>query len=354
MCSFSLLQEENPLGKTWFFYFFLYTLDITFYLFFIHEKMPTKKKLISLVIPAYKEEKNIPLIYGEIQDTLIALKKYTFEIIFINDGSPDTTWLEIEKLCKKDKSVKGINLSRNFWKEVCLTAGIEHALWDAVITLDGDGQHPVERIPDFLQEWENGYQIVYNKRPKIEWASNIKRLSSRIFYKIFNSLSEFELENRATDYRLLDRKVVDYFLKFWERNRLYRGIIDWLGFEKKALVFNAKKRLDNGASSYSYKQLWNLAINSLTSFSIFPLKLVGYLGFFMTFLSSLLFMFVIIDKLTIDKFSFSNIAALLLINMSLVGIVLMALGLIALYIARIHEEVQGRPMYIIKEIKNIQ
>jgi len=311
------------------------------------------KQLISLVIPAYKEEKNIPLIYEEIQETLISIKKYDFEIIFVNDGSPDTTWLEIHKLCESDKRVKWINLSRNFGKEICLTAGIEHAAWDAVITLDGDGQHPVDQIPNFISQWEQWFQIVYNKRPTTQWASMIKKLSSKIFYKVFNNISEFKFEWGTTDYRLLDRVVVDYFLQFPERNRLYRGIIDWLGFEKKALIFDAKKRLDDGESSYSYKQLWNLAINSLTSFSIFPLKLVGYFGLIMTLLSSLLFFFVIIDKFTIDKFSFSYVAALMLINMALVGIVLMALGLIALYIARIHEEVQWRPMYIVKERKNI-
>jgi len=235
-----------------------------------------------------------------------------------------------------------------------LKRDFSYSWYRAVITLDGDGQHPVEEIPNFISEWENWYQIVYNKRPKIEWASLIKKLSSKLFYGIFNNISEFKFEGGTTDYRLLDRVVVDYFLKFSERNRLYRGIIDWLGFEKKALVFDAKKRLDDGDSSYSYKQLWNLAINSLTSFSIFPLKLVGYLGFIMTTLSSLLFIFVIIDKFTIDRFDFSNIAALMLINMALVGIVLMALWLIALYIARIHEEVQWRPMYIVKESKNIE
>ena len=114
--------------------------------------MPVKKKLISLVIPAYKEEKNIPLIYEEIQKTLTSIKKYDFEIIFVNDGSPDTTWFEIEKLCLLDERVKWVNLSRNFWKEISLTAGIEHAAWDAVITLDGDGQHPVEQIPNFIIE----------------------------------------------------------------------------------------------------------------------------------------------------------------------------------------------------------
>ena len=313
-----------------------------------------KKQLISLVIPAYREEKNIPLIHAEIHTTLLSIKEYHFEIIFINDGSPDTTWEEIAKLSKKDKRVKWINLSRNFWKEICLTAGIEHTLWDAVITLDWDGQHPVEQIPNFIAEWKAGFQIVYNKRPKTEWASMLKKLSSKVFYGLFNAISEFRLEDRTTDYRLLDRKVVDYFLQFPERNRLYRGIIDWLGFDRKALVFDAKKRLDDGVWSYSYIKLWDLAVNSLTSFSIFPLKLVGYFWLFMTLSSSLLFLFVIIDKVTIDKFNFSNIAALLLVNMALVWIVLMALWLIALYIARIHEEVQWRPMYIAKEFINIK
>jgi dolichol-phosphate mannosyltransferase len=117
--------------------------------------MSQKKKLISLVIPAYREEKNIPLIYEEIQKILSQIKKYDFEIIFVNDGSPDTTWLEIEKLCVTNETVKGINLSRNFGKEISLTAGIEAALGDAVITLDGDGQHPVEEIPNFITQWEN-------------------------------------------------------------------------------------------------------------------------------------------------------------------------------------------------------
>ncbi len=317
-------------------------------------QMAKNKQLISLVIPVFKEEKNIPLFYIEVKKILKNITSYNFEIIFINDWSPDSSWYEIEKLCILDTDVKWINLSRNFGKEVAMTAGIEHAKGEAVITLDGDGQHPVEQIPNFIQEWEAWYQIVYNVRPNIAWANVLKKLSSQLFYKVFNAISEFEFEDRTTDYRLLDRVVVNYFLKFSERNRLYRGIIDWLGFDKKALVFDARERLDNGDSSYSYKKLWTLAINSLTSFSIFPLRLVWYFGFFMTLISSILFVFVIIDKFTINRFYFSNIAALLLINSALIWIVLMALWLIALYIARIHEEVQGRPMYIIKDCKNIK
>lgn len=313
------------------------------------------KKLVSIVLPAYKEEKNINLIYEELKNVIKEISNYDFEIIYVNDWSPDNTWQEIEKIAKKDKIIKWINLSRNFGKEVALTAGLENSLWDAVITLDWDWQHPVEQIPNFIKEWEKWFHIVYNKRPKIEWASFFKNISSKLFYTIYNSLSDFKLEENSTDYRLLDREIVDNFLQFREKNRLYRGIIDWMWFEKKALVFDAKARLDWGKWwSYSFKSLLNLAINSLTSFSIFPLRLVGYLGFFMILASWLLLIFVLVDKFTLDRFNFSNIAAILLMNTILIWVVLMSLGLIALYIARIHEEVQARPMYMISKKLNMK
>lgn len=135
---------------------------------------------------------------------------------------------------------------------------------------------------------------------------------------------------------------------------MYRGLTDWMGYKKKALVFDARERLDGGDSTYGYKALYNLAVNSLTSFSVIPLRLVGYLGFLMTIISSLLFIFIIVDKFTIDKFNFSNIAAILLINTTLIGIVLMGMGLMALYIAKIHQEVQGRPMYLIQDKINFK
>ncbi len=166
--------------------------------------------------------------------------------------------------------------------------------------------------------------MVYNRRPEIQGAPLWKKLNSWLFYKIFNHISDFKLEPNTTDYRLLDRKVVDAYLQFGERNRIYRGLIDWLGFSKYALIFEAKKR-HHGDASYTHKMLVRLALHSMTSFSFFPLKLVGYLGIVMTLFSSLLFIFVLIDKFTIDRFGFSNIAAILLVNMILIGIVLISL-----------------------------
>lgn len=311
------------------------------------------KKLISIVLPTYREEKNVSLIYNELQKVLHKIsEKYNYEIIYVNDGSPDNTWEEIVKVCQKDQNVKAINLSRNFGKEVAISAGINETLWDAVITLDSDGQHPVEMLWSFLDEWEKWYDIVYNKRPNTHWASFIKNFSSKLFYSIFNLISDFKLEPGTTDYRLLDRKVVNYYIKFQEKNRLYRGLTDWLGFNKKALIFDAQKRLDDGISSYSYKKLFNLAVNSLTSFSMFPLKLVWYLWFFITFTSTFLLIFVIWDKILFNYFTFSNIAIVIILNTILIWVVLMSLWLIALYIWKIHEEVLHRPMFIIKDKVN--
>lgn len=310
-------------------------------------------KRISIVIPAYREERNISYIYGELMPILTSLVGYDFEIVFVNDGSPDHTWHEIEKVCATDERAKGINLSRNFGKELAITAGLEHARGDAVITIDADGQHPVEKIPEFVREWESGYEIVYNRRPEIKGASWWKKVSSRLFYQMFNKISEFKLEPRTTDYRLLDRQVVDAYLRFSEKNRMYRGLVDWLGFSKKVLIFDAKSRI-HGEASYTYKMLFRLAVHSLTSFSFFPLKLVGYLGLLMSIISTILLTVVIVDKFTVDKFGFSNIAAILLANTILIGVVLMSLGLIGLYIANIHEEVIGRPLYVVKKKLNFQ
>lgn len=312
------------------------------------------KKLLSVVIPAYNEEKNIPFVYNELKEVLWKIEnKYDYEIIFVNDGSKDNTWEEIVKLAEKNKKVKGINFSRNFGKEVALTAWIEYAKWDAVITMDADGQHPIEKVIDFVKEWEKWYEIVYNKRPKIEKASFLKKISSFLFYKLFNLFSEFKLESSTTDYRLLDRRVVNYFLKFKEKWRLYRWIVDWLWFNKKVLVFDAKDRYFWEAN-YSYKKLFQLAINSLTSFSVFPLKLVGYLWFFITLVSSLLLFVIFIDKLILHRFDFSNLAIVVVLNTILIWIVLISLWLIALYVARIHEEVLWRPMYVVQEKVNFK
>jgi polyisoprenyl-phosphate glycosyltransferase len=316
------------------------------------------KKLISFVFPAYKEQKSIPMMYTHLMQSIIPVisRQYDYELIFVNDGSPDhgKTRAEIVVLCKKDEKVKGINFSRNFGKEIALTAWIEAAKGDAVITLDVDGQHPIEKIPDFLAHREQGYDIVYNKRPEIKGASWFKRVSSKLFYAFFNAISSFQLESQTTDYRLLDRKVVDVFLTFKEKNRMYRGLIDLLGFEKKALVFDALPNQEGREASYNYNKLLKLALDSVTSFSVWPLKLVGIVGLALTLCSFFAILFVIAHLFFFDNIrGFTNLWFFTLINTFFIGMMMMSLGLIAIYIANIHEEVQDRPLYIAREKVNL-
>lgn len=313
------------------------------------------KKLISIVLPSYMEEKNISIIYKELQKILSKIgEKYDYEIIYVNDWSLDNTWLEIVKICDVDKNVIWINFSRNFGKEIALTAWVEKSSWDAVITIDVDWQHPVSKIPEFIEKWEEWYEIVYNQRPKIKWASIFKKFSSWFFYKVFNTISDVKMQPWTTDYRLIDKKVVKIFLNFTERNRLYRWIVDIIWFNKYCLVFDALPNPEWRAPSYNYKKLYTLAVNSLTSFSVFPLKIVGYMWFLITFFSILLLIVMFFDKIWILNLQFSNLAIVVVLNTILIWIVLMSLWLMALYIARIHEEVIWRPLYIIRDEINLK
>ncbi len=308
------------------------------------------KKIISIVIPAYHEGASLHSFFLSLRKVLNSISEYDFEIIFVNDGSTDNTWDTIKDISLHHDNVRWLNLSRNFWKEVALTAWLEYAKGDAVITIDADGQHPVEKISEFIEERKNWYKIVYNKRPQIVGATFIKKMSSRLFYSIFNKISDFKLEPWTTDYRLLDRIVVDQYLKFWERNRLYRGLVDRMWFSKKALVFDAKQRIWDQWASYSFSKLLRLAMDSVTSFSIFPLKLVWYLWLLVMIIAIILIVFMAIDIVMMDNSRwFTNTSFLVIFSIFLSWITLSSLWMIALYIANIHEEVMERPLYIVKE-----
>jgi len=257
---------------------------------------------------------------------MASLSTYTFEIVIINDGGTDRTRYSIEQLSQTHKNIVWVDFSRNYGKEIALTAGLRYASGDAIVTMDADGQHPISKIDDFLDARESWYKIVYNKRPQITWASRFKRLTSRWFYKVFNLISDFKLESQTTDYRLLDRQVVDIFLKFNEKNRMYRGIIDLIWFDKKALIFDALPSPDWRKPSYNYNKLIELALNSITSFSVRPLKLVAIMGTFITTLSCLWLctIFVMIVFMNNPR-GITNLWTFTLINTFFMGILMMSL-----------------------------
>jgi dolichol-phosphate mannosyltransferase len=307
-------------------------------------------KRISIVIPIYNEEENIPIVKDAI-DKVFSSLSYEWEIFFVNDGSVDGTIDAISRLAKEDSRIKVIDFSRNFGKETATSAGCHYAHGDAVITMDADMQHPPEVIPKFLEAWERGAEVVYTVRKQMVGASFLKRVSSALFYWLFNRVSETKAESGTTDFRLMDRKVIDAFRRLPERERMFRGLVDWMGFRRERVEFVANERA-NGTARYSYVKLFRLALNSFTSFSLFPLRFAGYLGIAITIISGVLLVFMLTSRIW-HPGMFTPVAVLAVSNMFLIGIVLVCLGLIALYIARIHHEVSGRPLYIVREEINI-
>lgn len=311
------------------------------------------KKIISILIPTYNEQENIVLLFNELNAvTSIHASKYNFEYIFVDDGSQDNTLFYLEKYAKENNKIKIIELSRNFGKEIALTAGIHQIDSDALIIMDADLQHPPKLILDFIEAWENGYDIVATRRTEIKNRSFIKKAGSKLFYKIINSMSDTKMVSGTTDFRLLDKKVVMQLKYFTERNRLVRGLIDWMGFKKIYIDFSAPDRL-HGEAGYTILKLFKLAVNSFTSFSLFPLKAAGYIGIIIFLFSSILFCWMLADKYILLQQTFSPISYVIVANTVLMGMVLMSLGMISIYIGYIHTEVLNRPLYVIRKKINI-
>lgn len=307
------------------------------------------EKLISFIIPIYNEEKNIPILYQKINGILSALN-YKSEIIFVNDGSRDASLAELKKIAGSDSRIRIIDFSRNFGKEEALTAGLNNCHGEAAIILDSDLQHPIEKIPEFLDKWEEGAEVVIGLRGKNNGEGPVKKWGSYLFYKIINRIADTKVIPNATDFRLIDRIVIDEFNQLKEKNRMTRALIDWLGYQREFVTFQANPRI-HGEASYSFVKLTKLAFNSMISLSLFPLRLAGYLGLIITLLSGALGIFVFITQYMTKSITYSPPAMLALMILFLIGIVLISLGLIAMYIAHIHDEVVNRPIYIIRKPK---
>lgn len=311
-------------------------------------------KKISIVTPVYNEESGIlKFLDGELLPVLEKTKG-DFEVVIVDDGSTDSTLTKIHetKIFRKVPT-KVMALTRNFGKEVALTAGLKTASGDAVIMIDSDGQHPVETIPRMITEWENGAMVVTAVR---KHNSTKHRLGSRMYYRLMKMMGNKNLVVGAMDFRLMDRMVVDEFSKMNERNRLTRGLIDWLGFPQKYIVVKTKGRL-SGRPSYSFKKLMALTIDSMASSSRTPLVIFGYIGAFIMVFSLILGLFILIqqyilgDPLNLD---WSGAVAMSVFVSFLVGLVLLSQSMTALYVAQIHTEAKGRPLYIINKKKSFE
>lgn len=310
-------------------------------------------KFISLVVPCYNEAENLPLLYERLNKILPTSVDLAAEFLFINDASTDNTSHILSDLASKDERVKFVEFSRNFGKEAAITAGIRHAQGDAIIMIDADLQHPPELIPQFVAKWQAGADVVIGVRQKNQGEGFIKRTGSFLFYKIMNSIGDTKMISCATDFRLIDARVAEEFKRLTEHNRIARGLIDWLGFKRDYIYFNAEPR-KFGRARYSLPKLIRLAVYSFVSHSLFPLKLAGYLGLIITICSGLSGLFIIVEKFVFNDpwgLYFSSLAILTIVNIFLIGVVLSCLGLMALYIANINGEVVNRPIYIVRNKK---
>ncbi|HSX27235.1 MAG TPA: glycosyltransferase family 2 protein [Patescibacteria group bacterium] len=304
---------------------------------------------ISIIIPMYNESRNIHPIYDAINKVIKPLK-HKFEIIFIDDGSHDSTIENLDKLADKDSRVKPIQLARNFGKEIALTAGLHHAKGDAAIMIDADLQHPPELIPKFIKKWEDeGADLVIGVRTDTK-TTPLKRLTSGTFYKMVGVLTETDLVPHATDYRLVDRQVIDAFNQFTERNRITRGLFDWLGFQRTFIYFKARER-KFGKATYSFKKLFHLAMNSFIGHSLVPLKMAGYIGTIIMLTSVPLGVLIFLDRYLLKDqfgFHFSGSAILAVINLFLSGVTLSCIGMMSLYLGNVNKEVTNRPLYVVR------
>ena len=306
-------------------------------------------KLISYIVPVYNEEANLSLFYGQLFKTLAGLGgQYDWEIIFVNDGSQDKSGQIIEGLAKVDVRTKYLEFSRNFGKEVALSAGLRHCRGEAAILIDADLEHPPEVIPQLLEKWRAGADVVIGLRKEYERKGFLKKIGSFFFYKIMGLIGETKLSSRETDFRLLDRKVIQEFNRLTEKNRITRGLIDWLGFKRDFVEFDPAQRR-GGRPAYTFWKLTRLALYSFVSQSLFSLKLAGYLGILITFFGGSLGLFMFLNRYIFHWLVFSGPAMLAVFNLFLIGIVLICLGLIAIYIANIHQETLNRPMYVIRK-----
>lgn len=304
---------------------------------------------VSIVIPVYAEANNLRPLYDRLRKVLAGQSQIDWTYIFVNDGSPDNSMEVLRSLAAEDPQVEVLDLSRNFGKEIALSAGVheaEHA--DAVICIDADLQHPPELIPTLLHKWREGAEIVATIRTSTQKEPFLRKVGSRMYYWIMAKISGLDMVSQTTDFRLYDKKVVAAFKLATERERMFRGIMDWMGFQRVYVEFEADARTE-GEPGYSYKKLWQLAITSITTFSLWPLRLTGYLGVLITSTSSLLLLWMVLSYLFRNEVIYTPLAIFVVANTLLMGIVMISIGLVALYIGNIHTEVINRPLYIVRE-----
>jgi len=305
------------------------------------------KPLISVVVPAYNEEAVLAAFHTRMSALFDQLPAYRCEMIFVNDGSSDRTQAIIDELCARDTRVASVNLSRNFGKEIAMTAGFDHARGDAVIVIDADLQDPPELIFEFVREWEKGFDIVYAMRSHRDGETWLKKATASAFYKIMDQLSgRVNIPRDTGDFRLMSRRSVDALLQLREQHRFMKGLFAWVGFPSKAIKYRRDPRAA-GETKFNYWKLWNFALEGITSFTIAPLKFATYLGLLTASLAFVYGLWIIGKTLFLGH-DVPGYPSLMVTVLFLGGIQLFFIGVLGEYLGRIFGETKQRPLYFVQ------
>lgn len=304
------------------------------------------KKLVSIVVPVFNETEVINTFYDRVKRVLNSLDSFSYEIIFIDDGSKDDSHKKLVDLANSDPGVKVIKFSRNFGHQIAITAGVDVAEGDAVVVIDADLQDPPEVIKKFVEKWEEGYDVVYGIREKREGENKFKLFTASLFYRMLKPLVKIDIPVDVGDFRLMSKRAVEQIRKLREKDRFVRGLVSWIGFKQTGVYYSRDKRYA-GETKYPFRKMIKFAFDGITSFSSVPLKLASWLGYFTSFLAFVYACSVFIQKAL--GYTVQGWATIMVGMLFLGGVQLICLGIMGEYIGRIFSEIKPRPMYIIEE-----
>lgn len=304
-------------------------------------------KKITILIPAYNEEEAIPKLYERVSKVMNNMNNYEFELLFINDGSKDKTSEIIKDLRKKDERVSYVKFSRNFGKEIAMIAGLDYMTGECAVIMDADLQDPPELIPEMIKYWEEGYDDVYARRKTRRGETWLKKISSRMYYKILQSLTRVEIQKDTGDFRLLDKRCVNALKKMRETGRCSKSLFSWIGYNKKEILYDRDPRIA-GKTKWNYKRLFDLAIDGITAFTTSPLRISTYVSIptFLLLLGYLIYVIIKCVKLQIPIQAFQ---ATILLILFFSGVQIVLIGIVGEYLGRIFNETKHRPLYLVDE-----
>ena len=309
-------------------------------------------KKVTIIVPAYNEEESLPFLYERLEKLMNENTNYEFEILFVNDGSKDKTIDLIKEYREKDKRINYVDFARNFGKEIAMIAGLDYATGDCVIFVDADLQDPPELIPEMIKYWEEGYDDVYAQRRSRKGETWLKKFTSKMYYRVLQSLTKVPIHNDTGAFRLLDKRCVNALRKMRETGRNSKSMFSWIGYKKKAIFYDRDPRVA-GSTKWNYAKLINLAIDGITSFTTSPLRISTYIAI-PTFLALLVYFIYVIVKCIRLHVAIQAFQAIILLILFFAGIQILLFGIVGEYLGRIFNESKHRPLYLVNEYNGIR